>query len=290
MTYFSPTGLPRVVPRAPTQERLAGLRKAVDGLFSSRSSHRPSHQPDKSPRTCLAWGQDALGGGIDFLDWGLPARLAKGALNELVADYADRPAAFGFLFALAALSLNERGGPVVLVATRRALADFGQPYGHGLAQMGIDVGRLILVQTGSDKEALWAMEEALRSEARPAMVAGALNAGGDLTHSRRLNLAAAAQRTPLTLLSGLKSGGTSAAVTRWRIGAATAARDRFGTIAAPRWQVTLERSRLGSGIGCQMRRSGAWLIEWSHVALRFRVVEGLADRPPVAGAGLRRVG
>ena len=39
-----------------------------------------------------------------------------------------------------------------------------------------------------------------------------------------------------------------------------------------------------------MNRPGAWLIEWNHVAHRFRVVAGLADRPPAADAGLLRVG
>ena len=35
----------------------------------------------------------------------------------------------------------------------------------------------MLVETKSDKDALWAIEETLRSQARPAMVAGASQAG-----------------------------------------------------------------------------------------------------------------
>jgi protein ImuA len=168
--------------------------------------------------------------------------------------------------------------------------------------MGLEVGRLILVEARTDKDALWAVEETLRSEARPAMVAGAVAGGLDLTSSRRLNLAAAPQRTPLVLLCSSKSAGTSAAATRWRIAAAPAARDRFGAIAAPRWHIALERSRLGSRQGSpigrrmdrRMDRPGAWLIEWNHVAHRFHMVDGLADRPPVAGTssgtGLSRAG
>jgi protein ImuA len=206
------------------------------------------------------------------------------------------------MFALVTLSLDARMGPAVLVATRHALSEFGDPYGHGLAQMGLEVGRLILVEARTDKDALWAVEETLRSEARPAMVAGAVAGGLDLTSSRRLNLAAAPQRTPLVLLCSSKSAGTSAAATRWRIAAAPAARDRFGAIAAPRWHIALERSRLGSRQGSpigrrmdrRMDHPGAWLIEWNHVAHRFRMVDGLADRPPVAGTssgtGLSRAG
>jgi len=269
---------------ASTQERLAALRKAVDGLQAEGAEAQAGAVAPRHGRLCGP-------------DWGLPAELPCGVLNEVVAAHADRPAAFGFLFTLTVLSLEGgldrdlelQAGPAVLVAARRALADFGDPYGHGLAQLGLDLGRLILVETRTDKDALWAIEETLRSEARPAMVAGALAGGLDLTSSRRLNLAAAPRHTPLVLLSGTKAVGTSAAAARWRIAAAPAARDRFGALAAPRWHVTLERSRFGNHRGRPMNRPGAWLIEWNHVAHRFRVVAGLAgclaDRPPVAGAG-----
>jgi protein ImuA len=170
----------------------------------------------------------------------------------------------------------------MLIAARRALADFGTPYGHGLAQIGIDPSRLILVGTGKDKDALWALEEVLRSPARPAMVAGALEASLDLTPSRRLNLAAAIYGTPLAVLRGARTISTSAAATRWRITSTPAARDRFDTYTNPRWRVALERCRNG--------RTGEWLIEWNHAAYRFHVAEGLADRPPVAVEGFRLAG
>jgi protein ImuA len=257
---------------ASNQECLAALRKAVEGLQPA-----PAQSGAGSKAAAVAPNKAPCGP-----DWGLPAALPCGVLNELVAAHPDRPAAFGFLFALTALGLDARAEPAVLVAARRALSEFGAPYGHGLAQLGLDVGRLILIETDTDKDALWALEETLRSGAQPAVVAGALAGGLDLTSSRRLNLAAAPQRTPLVLLSGAKAAGTSAAATRWRIAAAPGARDRFGAFAAPRWHVVLERSR-----NC---RPGAWLIEWNHVAHRFRVVAGLADRPPVAGASVRRAG
>jgi protein ImuA len=240
-----------------------------------------------------------------WADCGLPADLARGVLNEIVAAHGGQPAAFGFLFALAALALEaELGtGPAVFVAARRTLTEFGAPYGHGLAQFGLDVDRLMLVEAGTDKDALWALEETLRSEARPAVVAGVLAGGLDLTSSRRLNLAAAPRCTALVLLTGAltnimtsttsaKAVGTSAAATRWRIAAAPAAQDRFGALAAPRWYAALERCRIsvGSRMVRSMGRPGAWVIEWNHVTHRFRVVEGLADRPPVAVAGLLRAG
>lgn len=251
------------------RERLAALRKAVERLQAVPATGKAGSDP-----AAVAPRQGSHGP-----DWGLPADLALGALNELVAAHPDRPAAFGFLFTLTALGLEARAGPAVFVAARRALAEFGGPYGHGLAQLGLDAGRLLLVETKTDKDALWALEETLRSGAA-ATVAGTIEGGLDLTSSRRLNLAAAPRKTPLVLLNGARATGAGAAATRWRIAAAPASRDRFGAFAHWRWRVALERSRNG--------RPGQWLIEWNHVAHRFRVVEGLADRPPVAGA--RRAG
>jgi len=209
--------------------------------------------------------------------------LACGVLHEIAASaYGDRPATFGFVFALMAAALRSRPASAVFVAQRRGLGDFGAPYGHGLVQLGLDVGRLLFVETESHKDALWAIEEALRSPARPAMVAGAVTGDLDLTASRRLNLAAALHATPLVLLRAPAAAGANAAATRWRIASAPAARDRFGALAQPRWKVALERCRNG--------RTGEWLVEWDHVAHRFRLVESMADHARLARADLRRTG
>jgi protein ImuA len=225
-----------------------------------------------------------------LLSLGLPgeqagSRVACGALNEIAAAvHGDTAAAFGFIVAATAGALASRPGLAVLVVSRRGLADFGAPYGHGLAHLGLDVGRLLLVETRSDRDALWALEEALRSGSRPAMVAGAVAGGLDLTSSRRLNLAAALHGTPLALLRPPAAAGATAAVTRWRIASAPAARDAFGALAGSRWRVALERCRNG--------RTGEWLVEWDHVAHRFRLVESVADRAPhaVERIGLGRAG
>jgi protein ImuA len=202
--------------------------------------------------------------------------LLCGVLNEVVAAPADRPAAFGFLFALMAAALRARAGPAAFVAARRAL-DCGVPYGHGLTRLGLDVGRLILIETETDQDALWALEETLRSEVRPAVVAGAVEAGLDLTQSRRLNLAAAIHATPLVLLRGAKGVGVSAAAMRWRLASAPAALDRFGTFERWRWQATLERCRNG--------RTGAWLMQWNPDAHRFCSIADASE----ANAGLRSI-
>jgi protein ImuA len=243
------------------EERIAALRRAVDGLQSI-------------PAGILQPEHVTAGVGVS-LAAGLPGPgLIGGVLNEVIAARGDQPAAFSFLFTLTAAALQERPGPAVFVAAQRAL-EFGTPYGHGLNQLGVDVGRLILVDAETDKDALWALEEVLRSDAKPAIVIGAIEADLDLTQSRRLNLAAATHATPHVLSRGMKVAGTSAAATRWRITPAPAARDRFDTFAYWRWHVTLERCRNG--------RTGAWLIEWDHAARRFRSVEDLPSRTRAIG-------
>jgi protein ImuA len=120
------------------------------------------------------------------------------------------------------------------------------------------------------------MEEALRSGA-PAAVAGAAAKGLDLKASQRLQLAARTAGLPLLLLRPAGAHGTSVAATRWRIGAAEAARDRFGLMARWRWRMRLERCRNG--------RPGEWLVEWDHVAHRFSLAAALADPALPRSAG-----
>jgi protein ImuA len=279
---------PRALAAPAAVEPLARLRQKLASL--------DRHQ-ERAAQTCLPLGAPEI-------EAHLPAPgLAGGVLHEIAgATHGDRPAAFGLVLALMAIagsypsrhrydlspSVDARGltpvGPAFLVTSRRALSHFGRPYGHGLGQAGLDPCSLVIVETRSDKEALWALEEVLRSGARPCVVAGAIEAFLGLTESRRLNLAAARFGTPLLVLGAPgrpgTSSGTSAAATRWRVAAAPAARDRFGALDRPRWRVALERCRHG--------RPGQWIVEWDHAAYRFSVAEGVADRAPAAGARPKR--
>lgn len=213
--------------------------------------------------------------GVPDLDRRLPqGGLALGALHEVAPQSpADRPAAFGFMAAL--LSRLPPDGPLLLVLSRRGRADQGRPHGHGLNRLGLAPDRVLLAEAGSEADALWAIEEALRSGV-PAAVAGLIGSGIDLKTSQRLQLATAEKGVPLILLRPAEGEGANAAVTRWRIGAAPAWRDRFGLLARWRWQVVLERCRNG--------RPGEWMLEWDHVAHRFRVAAALADHALPVGA------
>jgi protein ImuA len=209
----------------------------------------------------------ALPFGLPILDAALPqGGLACGALHEVLPETGgDMPAAFGFIAAL--LSRMPHGGPVLIVLAQQEFASWGRLHGHGLNSLGLDPARVILIETRDEKPALWAMEEALRSDV-PALVVGAIGAKLDPRTSQRLNFAAAASAITLVLLRPPEATGSNAAATRWRIGTAEAARDRFGLLARWRWRVTLERCRNG--------RPGEWLVEYDHVAHRFSLAAALA--------------
>jgi len=253
-------------------------------------------------RTAFALGLPALDSCLP--EGGLPC----GALHEIVPEPHATPAALGFVAALLALSLHpplqgegrcraparHRGGvnlsdaapphpgshlsmradpppagegKIFFVLPAYGLRDHGRLYGHGLRALGLEPERLILVETARRNDTLWAIEEALRSGA-PAAVAGIVDKL-DLKLSQRLHLAAVDCGLPLFLLRPAHDLESSAAATRWRVGTAAAARDRFGLVIRPRWHVNLERCRNG--------RPGEWVLEYDHVAHRFSLAAALAD-------------
>jgi protein ImuA len=212
--------------------------------------------------------------GLAAIDRCLPqGGLSGAALHEIVPEQGATPAGFGFMVALLTCVPSPR--PLLFVMPSYGLCDYGRPYSHGLAALGLDPGCLIVVQTAHRKETLWALEEALHSRA-PAAVAGILDKL-DLKLSQRLQLAAADAGLPLFLLRPAEILESSAAATCWRIGTAEAARDRFGLIMHSRWRLMLERCRNG--------RTGEWLVEYDHVAHRFSLAAAVADPARARGAG-----
>jgi protein ImuA len=214
--------------------------------------------------------------------------LAYGASHEIVPEPSSIPASLGFIAAILArmafstpspregklYSGGNARGPLFLVAPTYGFREYGWLHGHGLRALGLDPARLILVETSHRKETLWAIEEALYSGA-PAAIAGVIDKL-DLRTSQRLHLAATDCGLPLVLLRPAQNLEASAAATRWRVGTAEAARDRFGLITRPRWHLTLERCRNG--------RPGEWVVEYDHVAHRFSLAATLADSARTRGA------
>jgi protein ImuA len=241
--------------------------------------------------------------GLTAIDSCLPGGgLACGALHEIVPAPHALPAALGFATLLARRANSpspprlvgvgaetwrgkvhvfpspqggrEKGGKFIFVLPTYGFREYGRLHGHGLRTLGLDPAHILLVETTHRRDTLWALEEALRSRA-PAAVVGFIDKL-DLKTSQRLHLAATDSGLPLFLMRPAQDLESSAAATRWRVGTAKAARDRFGLIIRPRWHLQLERCRNG--------RPGGWFVEYDHVAHRFSLAAALADPARTRGA------
>ena len=159
--------------------------------------------------------------------------------------------------------------PVLMTAPRAWFVERGRPSGRGLRGIG-----LILVPTATAAEALWTLEQALRSGA-VGLALGAVD-GATLAQTRRLEFAAR-QGGAVGVMLPSRPEGLTAARRRWRIETASSAIDADDPRAPGRARLIAELTR-GRG-----ERPGAWMLERDDETHRLR----LADR--LAGLGLASV-
>ena len=177
-----------------------------------------------------------------------------------------------------AMSVPASGRNVIWIAEDFSLVENGALYGPALDGIGIAPKRLITVAAARTRDVLWAMEEALRCRA-VSMVIGEMRPRGiDQVATRRLALAAAAGSALGLILYTAPDDASSAAVTRWIIGAASSLNaERGRDIGPPRLLARLVRNRRGP--------LGTWIVEWNSVEQRFELA---TDSEPVAGAAFDR--
>ena len=180
-------------------------------------------------------------------------------LEEIVASPLNGAAALAF-----ALSRCGAGKPVLLVMPRAELLEFGRPSVHGVAAM-MPATPLLMVAPKTANDALWTLEQALKSGA----LGGVLGVveGATLTQTRRLDFAARDGGTFAALLRR-RGDGLSAARRRWRIAALPSAPNPHDAQApgAVRLRAELVRQRDGP--------PGEWQLDYAPGG--FAVVAGLA--------------
>jgi protein ImuA len=184
----------------------------------------------------------------------------------------DAAAAFAFaLSRLAGARLAGKGDarPLVIVTTPDWLRERGRPFGRGLTPWGVASERLVWVRAEKEAQALWALEEALKSGA----VAGGLVTADRpaFVTTRRLEFAARAGRAAGVILRVGETADLSAARRRWRIAARGSGAAPYDAVApgAPRLTAELTRRRDGP--------PAAWNLELDDETHGLRVVAGLAD-------------
>jgi protein ImuA len=165
-------------------------------------------------------------------------------LEEVTAaEPADWAAALGF--GLDRLCAKPDPRPLALVTTRNWMRERGRPYAAGLRRLGVTPGRILLVCVDRESEALWAFEEALKSQA----VAGglAMIETAAFVATRRLDFAAKAGNACGVMLRTRPAGDLSAAKVRWSISSLPSAEDGLDARApgSMRWSAQVTRRRDG---------------------------------------------
>jgi protein ImuA len=194
-------------------------------------------------------------------------------LEEVVgAEPADAGAALAFavarLTAEAGPGADAAGRPLVLVTTAAWTRERGRAFAGGLCAWGAGFARLVWVRAQKEGEALWALEEALKSGA----VAGGLVtvAAPAFVATRRLDFAARAGNARAVLLRAVACDDLSAARRRWRISSRASGPTAWDASAPgqARLQAALVRRRDGP--------PAAWDLELDDETGGFRVAAGLA--------------
>jgi len=164
-----------------------------------------------------------------------------------------------------ALDRSTPGKPLLIVLPQSEAREFGRPSLHGIAALRPGTPLLLVAPTKAI-DALWTMEQALKSGALGGVI-GVIE-GATLTQTRRLDFAARDGGTPAMLLRPT-GGGLSAARRRWRVAALPSAAnpDDAAAPGAARLLAELVRQRDGP--------PGDWILE-AMPGGGLAVVPGLA--------------
>ena len=178
-------------------------------------------------------------------------------------------------FALWRADRSDDRRPLALVTVKTWRAERGGFSARGLQALGIDPAGVIQVRAEREMEALWAMEEVLKSAAVRGAVATVEQAS--LVATRRLDFAAREGRATGVVLRIAGSGDLSAARLRWRLSAAASAPHPFDPRAPGDARLKAELTRRRDG------PLGVWDLEQDHETHRLRLAAGLADHGLVQG-------
>jgi len=206
--------------------------------------------------------------------------LACGVLHEVFCDGHQASAATGFVAGLAGRLAEARF--LLWIRPDFSARENGELAMEGLAELGLDPRRLVLVRAPDADGALRAAADALACNGLGAVVTelwGETRAF-DAVASRKLTLAAQQSGVTALMLRIAAQPQASTAETRWVVRAAHSPPLEDGSEAwgAPVLETSLVRNRHG--------QTGRWIMEWNCDACRFRepsayprpVVAAVADR------------
>jgi protein ImuA len=237
-----------------------------------KAQHAPHSPASRRPKP-------ALGFGVPALDHCLKGGLARGALHEFYgARAADAMAVAGLGLVLAA-NAAERG-KIIWVRQDHGRFETGAPSAAGLASLGLDHRRFVLVEARDMLSALRAALEGARCAGLSSLV---LDVWGehrvfDLTASRRLFLAAQTSGVTIFILRASAQPSASSAETRWQVKAAPSKAWVANAPGFPRFELTLLRNRsFSAGVA-----NASWCVEWNSETRSFNLAGEDTIRSPLS--------
>ena len=242
---------------------LAALRGQIERIQTSEAAHH----------------RDRVALGHPEADQALQGGLARAAIHEVFCEGRQGTAATGFVTALAGRVTARR--PLLWVRQDFSDIEAGALSMSGLAELGLDPRRVVMVRAADVESALRTSADALACDALGAVV---LELWGetrqfDLVASRKLTLAAQASGVTGLLLRMAAQPLPSTAETRWMLRAAHSPPGAvWSAWGAPRFDAELVRNRHGP--------IGRWIMEWKCDECLFS--EPSSYSQPVAATPSRR--
>jgi protein ImuA len=203
-----------------------------------------------------------------------PFGFGKIGLHECVEhSFGDMPALTGFM--LANITATQS---VLWVRQSRLTQDYAHVMPRGLMPFSWANTLCLNVKTFKRQEALWAIEEGMKSGGVQLVIGEVEEA--DFTATRRLKLASERYGVPVVLLMPYRREGVSACETRWRVRAQPSAPNPYDPKApgCVRWEAVLEKCRQAPE-----RLGQVFDLEYDHEALSLRVVPRMAVGQAEAG-------
>ncbi|WP_257545754.1 ImuA family protein [Sphingopyxis sp. DBS4] len=233
-----------------SSSQLAALRRRVARLAADGgAASRPAGGGLASG--CAAF-DEALGGGF-----------AAGRVHEFfAADALDATSAAAFA---ALLALRTPGmAPLIWLRTTDATRRAGSIYAPGIAELGGDPDRLLLIETPDPRLLLACANDAIRCAGSAAVIVESWGKFPllDLTAGRRLALGARDAGATLLMLRLNAAPAPSVAETRWSVVAAPSQALEADAPGAPAFDLELLRWRAGPA-------GGRWRLDWNHDQNRF---------------------
>ncbi len=171
------------------------------------------------------------------------------AVHEFMAETSeDLAATSGFVGGILSALMNENG-ITAWISPRISI------FPPALKQFGVSPERVIFIEVRNERDALWAIEEALKCKSISGVV-GELSSIS-FNASRRFQLSVEeSHSTGFILKKGLKNQATTACVSRWKVSQLPGLTDNLPGVGCPAWKVELLRVRNG--------KPGIWNIGWRN--------------------------